>query len=375
MQLKARNTGNVTWSNTGSNPVRLGTSNPGNRNSVMCDNSWVSCNRPAALTEASVAPGQIGTFSFSIKTPNNYGTYREYFDPVADGAMWMNDVGMNWQLTTKPGTASWQYVTQAAYTDDSKATPIDLSHIANGTRFYITLSARNTGNITWSNTGSNPVRLGTSNPTDRSSAFCDNTWVSCNRPAALTESSVAPGEVGTFGFWMQAPYSLNGTQLKEFFRPVVEGSQWMNDVGLYWPITMQSSTSAWQHQGQSSYTDSNHATPADLANAATNTTYYLQLRAKNTSGITWASNGNNPLRLGTPNNATSPFCNNTWVGDGCNRPATMAESSVVPGQTATFNFSIKTPSTPVDTHLNLRPVIDGQFWLDDIGLYWQVTTH
>lgn len=378
LQLKAMNIGNTTWTNNGSNPVLLGTSNPVTRSSAFCTNTWVgtSCNRPATLMEASVAPGSIGTFSFSIKTPNSFGTFKEYFDAVSEGNMWMNDVGQYWQLTTKPPTAQWQYQGQSAYTDSSKATPMNLSSIPNNTKFYVTLNATNTGNTTWTNTGGNPVRLGTSSPNDRTSTFCDNsTWITCDRSTVLEQSSVAPGQTGTFDFWMQSPYSTNGTSTKEYFQPVVEGSMWMNDVGLYWPVTFQSPVTSWQYIGQSSFSDSSRTTPVDLTNATTNTTYYLELKAKNTSGVTWTNSGANPLRLGTPNNQTSVFCDNTWIGSGCNRPATLKEPSVAPGQTGTFDFSIKTPSTPSSSNLYLRPVIEGQNWLDDLGLYWPVTTH
>ncbi|HSX00436.1 MAG TPA: hypothetical protein VLH38_05360 [Patescibacteria group bacterium] len=375
LQLKAVNTGNTTWTNSGSNPVRLGTSGPGNRNSSFCTAGWVGCNRPAALAETSVAPGETGTFSFPIKTPSGYGVYKEYFTALSEGSMWMNDVGQYWSLTTKSPTAQWQYAGQASYTDSSKTTTANLSQMSNNTRFYSVLSARNTGNTTWTNSGSNPVRLGTSGPNDHNSVLCDSSWTSCNRAATLDQASVAPGQIGTFSFWMQAPYANNGTAYREAFQPVVEGNMWMNDLGLYWPITMQSSATVWQYMGQNAYSNSSRTTTADLSNATTNTTYYLSLNLKNTSGTTWTNSGSTPLRLGIPNNQTSTFCDNTWVGTGCNRPAALKESSVAPGQTGTILFSIKTPSTATTAQLSARPVIDGQAWLDDVGLYWPITTH
>ena len=59
-----------------------------------------------------------------------------------------------------------------------------------------------------------------------------------------------------------------------------------------------------------------------------------------------------------------------WVQ--ANRPAAQTESSVGPGETATFTFSIKgvrQGSYP----LRLRPVIDGLTWLDDQGIFLQIT--
>ncbi len=327
------------------------------------------------MVESSVGPGQTATFSFSVKTPNRYGSFNEYFNLVAEGSAWMNDVGFYWPLTVSPPVTQWQYQGQTAYTDSSKSTTLDTSSVAGGSSFYSTIRALNTGNTTWTNSGNNPVRLGATNPTDRASAFCDNSWVSCNRPAVLAEASVVPGQTGSFNFWMHVPYGVNGTHFNEYFEPVVEGSMWMNDVGFYWPVGLQSSSSAWQYQGQSAYSDSAHTQPVDLGNATVNTTYYLQLKAKNVSGQVWSNSGGTPLRLGTPNNQVSAFCDNTWVGTGCNRATSLAESSVAPGQIGTFNFSIRTPSSAVNTQLYLRPVIDGSLWLDDVGLYWPIVTH
>jgi hypothetical protein len=376
IRVVARNDGNTTWTNSGSNPVDLGTSSPQDRNSAFCDQTWLSCNRPARLNEASVAPGQTGTFSFSIKTPSSTGSFKEYFRPVVEGSMWMNDIGMFWQFNVRSPIAVWQYAGQNTYTNNSKATPVNISTLANGTSFYAVVSARNIGNTTWTNSGSNPVDLGTSSPQDRNSAFCDQTWLSCNRPARLNEASVAPGQTGTFSFWMQAPYSVNGTTLKEYFRPVVEGSMWMNDLGMYWQTNMQSSTTSWQDLDQTAYSDSSHNTPVDPANLQTNKTYYFQVKTKNTSGVTWNQGGSYPTRLGTynPQDRSSVFCDSTtWVN--CSRPAKLSESSVAPGQTGTFNFTIKTPSTATSSKEYFRLVTDNLAWLDDLGMYWQISAN
>jgi hypothetical protein len=375
LQMKALNTGNSTWSNSGSNPVDLGTSSPLDRASAFCDGSWIGCNRPARMVEPSVAPGQVGTFNFTVKTPSSYGVSKEYFRPVVEGSMWMNDLGMYWQFNVRQPIALWQYMGQGAYTDSSKSTSINTSQLTNGTRFYVSLSARNIGNTTWTNSGGTPTNLGTSSPLDRASAFCDGSWIGCNRPARLTEASVAPGQTGTFGFWMQAPYATNGTSFTEYFRPVTEGSMWMNDLGLNWQIKMQSSLTAWQVVDQRAFTDSSHTASADLTNATTNTTYYLQVKAKNTSGQTWYNSGSTPTNLGTssPHDRTSAFCDNTWIS--CSRPTKLVESSVAPGQTGTFNFSIKTPGTATNVKEYFTPVVDGQAWLDDLGMYWQIITH
>jgi hypothetical protein len=36
-----------------------------------------------------------------MKTPAQSGTYREYFDLVAEGAAWMDDPAMNFYITVR----------------------------------------------------------------------------------------------------------------------------------------------------------------------------------------------------------------------------------------------------------------------------------
>jgi hypothetical protein len=232
--FQATNTGDTTWSNSGNNPIDAGTTSPQDRNSAFCDASdspaWLGCNRPARMIESSVAPGQTGTFEFWYQAPTQAGTYEEHFSLVAEGLEWMNDNGLYFHTVVKPPTYSWSLVNQYAYTDNTKTTAVDLTTLAPSQRVYIGFQARNIGNITWSNSGVNPVRTGTSNPTDRNSSFCDPTWLGCNRPSAMTESSVAPGQIATFEFWYKAP-SQPGTYF-EHFTPLAEGLQWMNDTGM-----------------------------------------------------------------------------------------------------------------------------------------------
>lgn len=228
--VQARNTGNTTWTNTGNNPVRIGTNNPQNRNSIFCDSTWISCARPANLKEPSVAPGATGTFEFWYNIPAVGGTHNEYFNLLAEGSTWMNDLGLYFRSYAAPPSYTWQLTGQYAYTDVNKTTTANLSQLNPGQRVFIGYYAKNTGNVTWLNTGANAVKSGTNNPKDRSSSFCDQTWPSCTRSALLKEASVAPGAIGTFEFWYKAP--SNPGEYREHFLPLSEGVNWMNDIGM-----------------------------------------------------------------------------------------------------------------------------------------------
>lgn len=81
VRVKAKNIGSQTWSNSF---MKVGTTDPTNRSSAFCDSSWPSCGRPAVMSETSVAPGQTGTFEFTMKAPSTANTYAEDFGLVAE---------------------------------------------------------------------------------------------------------------------------------------------------------------------------------------------------------------------------------------------------------------------------------------------------
>jgi len=95
----------------------------------------------------------------------------------------------------------------------------------------------NIGSETWYQGGANPVRLGTSNPQDRSSVFYTaGNWIGANRPSGLDQSSVAPGGVGRFTFIMTGPIGNYGYK-QEYWRLVAESKAWFGYNGVWFGIT------------------------------------------------------------------------------------------------------------------------------------------
>lgn len=156
-----------------------------------------------------------------------------------------------WFGATQTSTPyAWAYEGQSAYADAGRtqrfsATPT----VAPGGKIYVTLKARNVGYQTWSQSS---MHLGTSHPQDRVSTFADGNWLSNTRPTQLLESSVAPGDVGTFQFEMQAPGTA-GTY-SEYFNPLVEGQTWLNDLGFL--VTMNVNTAASANNSNNSVLNS-----------------------------------------------------------------------------------------------------------------------
>ncbi|MCX6729306.1 MAG: hypothetical protein NTV95_01490 [Candidatus Saccharibacteria bacterium] len=229
VMIRAKNVGTSTWSNS---DFKLGTSRPLNSASPVCDSTWANCGRPATLFESSVAPGQTGTFQFWIKVPLAANTTtKAYFNPLRENIAWANDIGLHFTFTT--GSYQWQWEGQAVFTDETKATSIDTNTklLTPGSRYYVMIRAKNVGTSTWQRT---QIGLGTSSPLNRLSPVCDSTWANCGRPATLFESSVAPGQTGTFQFWIKVP--LGSGESKEYFTPLFENVTWFNDLGLHFII-------------------------------------------------------------------------------------------------------------------------------------------
>ena len=210
INVTVKNTGNRIWSNI-SNPVSIGTWNPTDRRSVFYDSTWVSVGRPAVLNELTVAPGANGNFSFVMKAPLQSGVYNERFNLVADGITWFPDLGYTIAITVKP--------LQPAATVVSQNIP---SAMTAGSTATVTAVIRNDSNATWRQ--GDLLRLATATPRDRTSIFQGAGWVGANRITGIQETSVSPGQNGTFVYNLKAP-AVNGTY-NEQFGLVQDGVAW-----------------------------------------------------------------------------------------------------------------------------------------------------
>ena len=74
--------------------------------------------------------------------------------------------------------------------------------LESGQRATSYFDAQNVGTATWTN---DVVRLGTTNPRDRASAFADATWINAGRATPLDQPFVEPGRNGRITFTVLAP--------------------------------------------------------------------------------------------------------------------------------------------------------------------------
>jgi DNA-binding beta-propeller fold protein YncE len=104
-----------------------------------------------------------------------------------------------------------------------------------GEKLPVVIVLRNDGTETWRSDetaeGTAPLRLGTTSPRDRASAFAsaDATWRWGSNRIRMLTPTVAPGETGTFAFTFTAPtLPAYPATFDERFAPVAEGTAWMD---------------------------------------------------------------------------------------------------------------------------------------------------
>jgi hypothetical protein len=375
VEVRARNTSQTDWSNLGATPVRVGTYNPTNSTSDLYDNSWIAPIRPAGLKENNIRPDQVGTFNFWLKTPPTAGDYNKTLNLLIENHSWMSSNGFNVGLKNITTTDTYRssYHSQSGY-----------SRIRPGQVTVEWIKYTNTGSSPWYDdiglssapAGSSPVHLGTDN-NNTPSSVSDGSWGACKcRPAinftkvfnsdgslSANQHKVDPGQVAYY----EIPFKGGGTgQYRQRFRLVLENVVWLNDAGTYLDVTVSNTSSTYQIESISYYTDSTKSIVSSTT-VNPNTRVYVEVRARNTSQTDWSNLGATPVRVGTynPTNSTSDLYDNSWIAP--IRPAGLKENNIRPDQVGTFNFWLKTPPTAGDYNKTLNLLIENHSWMSSNG--------
>jgi hypothetical protein len=111
-----RNTGTETWQRgVAGRQVNLGVSGD---STAAADAGmavgWLSANRVATTSEATVAPNAIATFTFTLRAPTAPGTYRLPLHPVLEGVQHLEDEGVFVVVVSDSGFHS-AWVSQSPY--------------------------------------------------------------------------------------------------------------------------------------------------------------------------------------------------------------------------------------------------------------------
>ncbi len=181
----------------------------------------------ARMNEKQVKPGQIATFTFKVLPKNLISSTTMSFHLMVDGKRKIEQ-GIIKTLSNVQKGYDYELVSMTNIPDK----------MIRNQRQNITLKLKNTGGLTWYNSGINSVKIGTDNPKDRKSSF---TRPPRNRLANLEESVVKPGEIGTFKFTIIAP--IKSGIYRQYIAPVVEEKTWMPSKDLFFETMVVSSLS------------------------------------------------------------------------------------------------------------------------------------
>lgn len=371
MTVVAQNIGTATWRNTGANPIRLGTSNSKDRTSSFCGAGWISCTRPALLTQGEVKPGQLGTFGFWATAPSQSGTYYENFNLVAEGATWFNDPGLYFPIVVVD-SYKWNATSLNFYRDASHTQPISNGELLKNTKYYVHMVVQNKGNVTWNNTSQNPIRLAPSNPKDYNSIMCAPEWINCKRVVRMNETSVAPNGTASFDFTIKT--TKDSQYISQQLALLQEGIRWFDTYYTAWTKSNEPSYT-WAYSEMKFFTDNTKSQQVDPSNLTKGQRVYLQLTVKNTGNTTWLNNGANPIRIGTfgPRDRASKYYDTTWIAG--NRLAVVKQVSTPPGGTATFETWLKAPASTGSYGEYFNLLAENQAWMKDLGLNIKLTVH
>jgi len=206
LSIVFRNTGTQAWTKgVLGREARLGINQDDAQWASLAVN-WLSANRVAAQTEASVAPGSTATFTFQVRAPQNPGTYSLHLRPVIDGTTWMEDQGVFLTITvTLPAGTVPRLV--ATVIRSGLAIPWDLAFAPDG-RMFVT---ERVGNILiYASAAPGAAQLANVFPVPNINAS---------------------GEAGLMGIELDPSFAANG--LLYVCASVTDGGQWLNQVLRY----------------------------------------------------------------------------------------------------------------------------------------------
>jgi hypothetical protein len=279
-----RNTGTATWftEDLSTTPMRLGAAAPRDRASsfALQDPTWLwSGGKRIRMSSPVVAPGSVGTFTFTFRAPTSATyprAYTESFAPVVDGH-WLDESLLSFTTRVVPASGSVPPIdpppavpspepvpsptvpTPPVPANEWDWEPVAITPVPAamhpGSKHVVTVSLRNTGSKAWEaeELSSTPMRLAAVNPIGvtprhRASEFGrdDPSWIwSGGTRIRMTTPFVESGSVGVFTFTITAPTLASYPRTYvERFAPIVEGVALLDDQLISFTTQIRPAASA-----------------------------------------------------------------------------------------------------------------------------------
>jgi len=217
-----KNTGSAAWRSEGGNFLSVYTFDPKYRKSVFADASWMNDVQPARLTEAAVAPGQVGRFSFTLYAPLEAGTYRETFALAAESLAWIPGGKFTVEIAVSAAPSIAVPVAGEAASGQRAAGYKALQLLVSDRQLSLDAGAvkefrvgfKNIGRTVWKRGGDAPLAI-KAEPGSNAYSFRDASWSDVRTAAQPSSPEVQPGELSFFNFKLSAPRSA-GVYLARF---------------------------------------------------------------------------------------------------------------------------------------------------------------
>jgi SpoIID/LytB domain protein len=325
LAVTIKNTGGASWSTSG---LHLAVASPPGQADPLVGGSTTPGRYTGTAT--TIAPNATATFSFAL-TGDGVGvglqgrSYR-----LRNGAGALFGSAVSWQVPVRAPvlTAVQGAPPKASSTAPNNSAGSPGSVFADGRTVVVpvagstgvTLTARNTGNVTWP-VGSAPVRLGTSNPRGAASPSAGSDWLGSSRPSGLTSTRAVPaGQNGTFALTLHGNGKPVGVTT-ESFEPFWEGRAWMGPVT---PLTLVRTDPS---KARLASLEAGLPSTIALTNAPNGTTS-LTVRLRNLGGQPWSVAQE---RMGS---ASTRLSTTGWSSS--TAPPSMAANASRPGQAKVY---------------------------------------
>ena len=323
VSVTMKNTGTNAW--TKATNYKLGSQNPQ-------DNLLWGLGRVDLSSTDAIAPGQSKTFTFNIKAPTTAGNYNFQWRMLKEYVVWFGNKSPNLTINVTPSVAlpnNAQFISQSVPTT-----------MTAGQVYSVSIIMKNTGTTTW--TEAQRYRLGRQ----------DNLWqlttteAGQGRVKLSSTENILPRASKTFTFNVKAPAAAGSYNFQ--WRMVKEYVTWFGDSSTSSNINVQVVSNNAQFISQS--------VPAAMT-AGQN--YNVSVTMKNIGSTTWTKSLN--YKLGSQN----PQDNGIW---GAGRALLSDTDSISPGQSKTFTFNIKAPTTAGNYNFQWRMLKENVAWF---GAYSQ----
>ncbi len=201
-----KNTGTVTWINSGSNYNSLYVDSLGRQ---FRHSYWYTIEQPAKMLETKVAPGGVAHFRFALKAPELLGLYTIKLKLAAENLTWISGGVIDLPINVTNGTTVTQTPVASNPTSAATATAENFGAtkliqssasvaLAGGAKINFNVGFKNIGQTAWETSGGNLVKLCVAANT-ATEAYRDSSWLATGCPAAVS-STTLPGQIGYFSF-------------------------------------------------------------------------------------------------------------------------------------------------------------------------------